>query len=269
MENMTITSRESAPSPVQASYHTFHLLDRLHNESTTQEAAIPEFLANGMSKQLLYDSAALSTEFDDMMRDKFIALDKSKCEAIYQFILATGATTVVEAGTSFGVSTIYLSLAVSRNSPEGLVIATEKEPSKAIKAREYWKEASEIVEKHIQLREGDLLQTLHNLPQIDMLLLDSKFPLPKDLTKPWLTCWVHEVWAPLALPTLTLVQKNLKHGAMVIIDNTISSRERYKDLIDYLRDPYGPFNNLTLPYMNGLELSVYRPLNGHNGHVIS
>lgn len=121
------------------------------------------------------------------MRDKFVALETDKCEFIYLLARAMGVTNVVEAGTSFGVSTIYLALAVGQNVTRGdsktggKVIATEKEPSKAVKAREYWKDAGEEVEPWIELREGDLLETLkveEGMPkEIDMLLLDSKYCL--------------------------------------------------------------------------------------------
>jgi predicted O-methyltransferase YrrM len=57
----------------------------------------------------------------------------------------------------------------------GKVIATEHEPEKANQAREYWKEAGEDIVNRIDLREGDLLETLKtDLPTIDMLLLDSE-----------------------------------------------------------------------------------------------
>jgi len=83
------------------------------------------------------------------MLDKFIALDEDKCHFVYQLLCATGATHVVEAGTSFGVSTIYLALAVGRNvggvPGKGKVIATEKESQKAERAREHWREAGETV----------------------------------------------------------------------------------------------------------------------------
>lgn len=86
--------------------------------------------------------------------------------------------THIQAGTSFGVSTIYLALAVSANTASGgtgRVIATENEPSKANIARQNWKEAGEEVERVIELREGDLRETLQvDLPTVDMLLLDSE-----------------------------------------------------------------------------------------------
>lgn len=113
------------------------------------------------------------------MRDKFIALDQDKCQFIYQLARAIAARNIVEVGTSFGVSTIYLALAVGQNGGEGKVIATEKESSKAERAREHWKEAGdESVTRYIDLREGDLLETLKvNVPTLDLVLIDSKLSL--------------------------------------------------------------------------------------------
>ncbi|OQV03037.1 Methyltransferase domain-containing protein [Cladophialophora immunda] len=221
------------PSPVRAPPHVLALLERLHQASRVQEDAIQaaELEAHG---------------FDNYMRDKFIALDRDKAEFVYQVCLAVGAKTVVEAGTSFGVSTIYLALAVSENVQKagvgkgGVVIATEYEKAKADKAREHWKEVGDEITGCIQLREGDILETLkQDLPEIDLLLLD--------------------IWARMALPVLKLCQPRMRRGAVVIADNTIGSADKYKDLLEYMRDPSSGFRNLTLPYTNGLEMSVYMP----------
>ncbi|KAK3942657.1 hypothetical protein QBC46DRAFT_379621 [Diplogelasinospora grovesii] len=123
--------------------------------------------------------------------DRFVGLEPDKCAFVYLLLRASGARYVVEAGTSFGLSTIYLALAVGQNTSSitststsgpdeqarrGKVIATELEPSKAARAREHWKLAGPEVEPYIELREGDLRRTLaKDLPdQIDFLLLDSK-----------------------------------------------------------------------------------------------
>lgn len=84
-----------------------------------------------------------------------------------------------QAGTSFGLSTIYLALAVNQNiqilGGQGVVIGTEKEPSKAKMAREHWRACGDDVAKRIDLREGDLRETLtENMPPVDLLLLDSQ-----------------------------------------------------------------------------------------------
>jgi predicted O-methyltransferase YrrM len=156
----------SSPNPVVAPPHVLALLDRLHDESLKQEAALGSY-------------PRYTEEFDSLMRDKFIALDKDKCHFVYQIARATNAHNIAEIGTSFGVSTIYLALALGSNLAKdggtGRVIATEKESNKAAKARQFWKEAGdELVTRHIDLREGDLLQTLkENVPTLDLVLLDS------------------------------------------------------------------------------------------------
>jgi predicted O-methyltransferase YrrM len=114
------------------------------------------------------------------MRDKFIALDQDKAEFVYQLIVSSKASYIVEAGTSFGVSTIYLALGVEQverlTGKKGRIVGTEKEDAKAARAREYWKECGSIVEDRIDLRVGDLTETLQSgLDEVDLLLLDSKY----------------------------------------------------------------------------------------------
>lgn len=156
-----------SPNPVLAPLHIRQLLSRLHAQSIDQESHID---------RAVYKTQGTSS-FDDLMRDKFIALDEDKCQFVYQVARMINAKNIVEAGTSFGVSTIYLALAVGQNHPEGgTVFATEKEESKIKIARGHWKEAGEEILKFIELREGDLLETLSaGLPVIDLLLLDSKY----------------------------------------------------------------------------------------------
>ncbi|KAL4967413.1 O-methyltransferase [Aspergillus stella-maris] len=251
-----------SPNPIDAPAHILALLDTLHATSLAQEAAIASPNSNGkvfssdivrdLNNNLPSNSTSTSTTdtknrnaFDTLMLDKFIALDQGKCQFMYQLITSMGATNVIEAGTSFGVSTIYLALAVSKvknlTGKEGTVIATEKEESKAGVARGYWEQCGEMVSSQIDLRVGDLLETLNiDLPdKIDLLLLD--------------------IWSPLALPTLKTVQPHFRPGAVVLTDNTISGAKGYADLLAYMRDPSSGFRNMTLPFTNGFEMSVYMP----------
>lgn len=80
------------------------------------------------------------------------------------------------------MSTIYLALAVAQTKAmtgkSGVVIATEKEAQKAEVARRYWEQCGGGVEREIDLRVGDLLETLKVvLPLVDLLLLDSEYRL--------------------------------------------------------------------------------------------
>lgn len=172
------------PSPIKAPQHVLDLLSHLHAASLEQEAAMSNDKKVFSSKILgdiedkLAGQGDAKNEFDKLMLDKFIALDEDKCHFVYQLINAVGATNVVEAGTSFGVSTIYLALATAQTKvatgKPGTVIATEKEPQKAAIAQGYWKECG--VEEHIDIRVGDLLETLkQDVPEVDLLLLDSEY----------------------------------------------------------------------------------------------
>ncbi|KAF7588580.1 hypothetical protein BBP40_005499 [Aspergillus hancockii] len=222
----------SASNPLEGiPPHIRTLLNTLHAQSSTQEATITA-------------SDYQSKTFDDLMRDKFIALDEDKCQYVYQLCRTINAKTIVEAGTSFGVSTIYLALAASANvaatGGTGKVLATENEPTKAAKAKEHWAQCGDLVTGVIDLREGNLLETLTNdVENVDLLLLD--------------------IWAPMALPTLQLVLPKMRYGAVVVTDNTIGAAERYKELLEYIRDPESGFVNSTLPFSRGLEVSVYLP----------
>lgn len=165
----------SASNPLRASPHIHALLNRLHNLSIAEESTSSAALA-AIRPLRVQDPEAGNTALHNLMLDKFVTLDKEKCEFVYQLALAIGAKTIVEVGTSFGVSTVYLALAIGENAPQnGKVIATEIEAKKAARAREHWKEAGEHVSKYIELREGDLRETLKTgLEEVDLVLMDSE-----------------------------------------------------------------------------------------------
>ena len=168
---MSIESSSSLHFPL----HINALLTRLHSQSSAEDPIVNSAISD-LQNLRAQNPLAGNTALHNLMLDKFVALDRDKCEFVYQLMLATGAKTAVEVGTSFGVSTIYLALAVAQNDPQtGKVIATEIESTKAAKAREHWAEAGEVVSKHVELRVGDLKETLKtDVPEVDFLLLDGK-----------------------------------------------------------------------------------------------
>ncbi|PYI29890.1 O-methyltransferase [Aspergillus indologenus CBS 114.80] len=214
----------SSSTPLDAPPLILQLLSTLHKKRKARAVSsdILDNLADSQTPVLKQD------EFDRLMLDKFIALDADKCQFAYQLLTAMGATTVVEAGTSFGVSTIYLALAVgktaARTGTPGTVIATEKEPSKAAIARAYWAQCGPEVERVIDLREG----------------------VPEGLM-------FGGYYGVLALPTPKTVLPRLRRGAVVLTDNTISAAEGYKELLAFLRDPGNGSRNVALPFTGGLR----------------
>ncbi|KAI1282789.1 O-methyltransferase [Xylaria sp. FL0933] len=248
----------NASSTLDASERVKALLLRLHTNSLAQEEelnkpsgelkALAELKARGAAG----DAAALADyqrQFDDLMRDKMIALEQDKALFVYHLCRTLSATRIVEAGTSFGLSTIYLALAVGQNAsklgPEqaktAKVIATEMEPTKIALARQHWKEAGDEVEPWIELREGDLRQTLaSDLPtEIDFVLFD--------------------IWTPMVLPVLRVLEPNLKKGAVLVADNVTSSADGYRDFHQYIETHRSAYRTLVLPYSGGLEFTVYDP----------
>jgi predicted O-methyltransferase YrrM len=215
------------------------LLDRLHAQSTGQNEAVLSYFMTRAREGTL-DWSGFDADMHRFMSDKFIALDREKAELCYQLCRALRAKRVVEAGTSFGVSTLYLAAAVRNNvhcdGGAGRVIGTEHEPQKARVARAHFAEAG--LSSWIELREGDLRQTLQDAGgPVDFMLID--------------------IWTPMARPALELVAPALRPGAIVVCDNTTQFRDAYREYFGFVNDPKNGLRTVTLPFEGGLELTVH------------
>jgi predicted O-methyltransferase YrrM len=207
------------------------LLARLHAESDAQTEALRAQIVKDRGKSVSGTQAELE-EGRGFWRDKLVALEPDKARFCYMLCRAIGARNIVEAGTSYGVSTLYVASAL-RDNGGGKVIATEYEPAKAAIARTNFAEAG--LSDHVELREGDLRQTLKKIDvPIDFMLMD--------------------IWTPLARPAMALVAPHMRRGAIVIADNTNTYRRAYTDYFSFLAE--NGFSTLTLPFDGGLELSI-------------
>ena len=114
------------------------LLDRLHAQSDAQGDEIDAYFARRERDGSLDYENFCDDDMRRFLSDKMVALDRDKAEFCYQLCRSLRATRVVEAGTSFGISTLYLAAAVRDNQVEnGVVIGTEHEPGKAEVAVDY------------------------------------------------------------------------------------------------------------------------------------
>ena len=209
------------------------LLDRLHAESDAQTPALAAFVQDHGYRSVSGTDADVA-KGRAFWADKMVALEPIKARFCYSLCRALNAKRIVECGTSFGVSTLYLAAAI-RDNGGGTVIATEYEPAKAAIARAHFAQAglSEVVD----LREGDLRETLKRIEgPVDFLLMD--------------------IWTPLARPAIELVGPHLRKGAVVIADNTDTYRIAYGEYFAYINDPANGFSTMTLPFDGGLEMSV-------------
>ena len=66
----------------------------------------------------------------------------------------------------------------------------------------------------------------------------------------------------MALPVIKTLEPNLKPGCVIVVDNTVGSAEGYRDYFKHVHAPGSHYTTLTLPYKNGLEMTVYRPNGG-------
>jgi predicted O-methyltransferase YrrM len=140
------------------------LLTALHARSQQQEAAMRDYYVQWVEQASPPSGVETTTFLSDklvapFLSDKLVALDREKAEFCYQLCRANGARRIVEAGTSFGVSTLYLAAAVRDNTQaasggaDGVVIATEREPNKVRAAKAHFQAAG--LSGFIDLRDGD------------------------------------------------------------------------------------------------------------------
>jgi predicted O-methyltransferase YrrM len=163
------------------------------------------------------------------MKDFHLAVSRETGTLLYVLARATGARSIIEFGTSFGVSTLHLAAALKDNGG-GHLIGTEFEPSKVVHARENIDAAG--VSDLVEIREGDALQSLsHNLPDtIDFVLLDGAKALYSSV--------------------LSLVETRLRAGAFVVADNADYSPE----YLTRVRSPAEGY--LSVPFAGDVELSM-------------
>ena len=148
---------------------------------------------------------------------------------LYMLARSTKARTIVEFGTSFGISTLHLAAAL-RDSGGGRLVTSEFEPSKAARARKNL-EAGGVLDL-VEIREGDALETLSvDLPDtIDLVLLDGAKSLYPEI--------------------LSLVESRLKVGALIVADNADMS----PDYLARVRSPESGY--MSVPFGEDVELSM-------------
>lgn len=204
------------------------LLDRLFNEADA--ASSPE--AAEMSQDELQRLMLSKTEYVDFyerFKDLWLPVSRETGRLLYMLARTSGARSVVEFGTSFGISTLHLAAAV-RDNGGGRVLTTEFEPSKVARARQHIAEAGFV--DLVEVRAGDALQSLaSDLPDsIDLLLLDGAKSLYAEV--------------------LALVEDRLRPGALIVADNADFSPE----YLAHVRLPASGY--LSVPFADDVELSM-------------
>jgi predicted O-methyltransferase YrrM len=168
----------------------------------------------------------------ERMREAYIPIDREFGTLLYVLACARQAKTIVEFGTSFGLSTIQLAAAL-RDNGGGRLVSTEFIPSKAEAARKNLEGAG--LADLVEIRLGDALETLaHGVGSpIDLVLLDGA----KNLY----------------VPVLKLLEPTLAPRALIATDNTTAE----SPYVGYVRDPANGYLSIGLPFESGNELSLW------------
>lgn len=207
------------------------LLDRLFEQADAASPATDAAFAalSQEERERLLHSKTDYLDCYTRLKDLPLPVSRETGVLLYQLARSSRARTIVEFGTSFGLSTLYLAAAL-RDNGGGRLITTEFEPSKIARARENL--AAGGLADLVEIRQGDALQTLRSdLPDtIDLLLLDGAKALYPEI--------------------LDLLQSRLPPGALVIADNADYSP-------DYLAQVRSPANGyLSTPFGADVELSL-------------
>jgi predicted O-methyltransferase YrrM len=213
------------------------VLDRLFAAAALDDDARPQ-LGPGRSF-----ASATAQERADALEAVYMPISARGGDLLYALVRASRPDTVIEFGTSFGISTLYLAAAVTDNAA-GRVLSTELSATKIAAARANLAEAG--LAGPVTILAGDAMETLEAIPgPIGLVLLDG--------------------WKDLCLPVLRLLEPRLAPGALVVADDiTLPSMAGY---LDYVRDTASGYVSVAFPVEDGMEIScrasVSTPQAGH------
>jgi predicted O-methyltransferase YrrM len=208
------------------------LLPRLFADAEASQATLRQMFSNLTPEERaarMADSTRDYRAFYSKAKAIHLAVSPETGRLLYMLARATRATSIVEYGTSFGLSTICLAAAL-RDNGGGKLIGSEFEPEKLAHARANLAAAG--LADLVEVREGDAIESLaHDLPAtIDFVLLDGHKPLYSRI--------------------LDHVAPKLRTGACIVADNADACPE----YIARVRAPNGGY--LSVPFADDVELSI-------------
>lgn len=143
-------------------------------------------------------------------KNVYLSISKDEGDGLENLIKENQLKNIVEFGTSFGISTLFLAKGVLETN--GTIVTTELIESKALTAIENFKRAG--VHDLIEVRIGNAIDTLRNYNQpIDLLFLDG--------------------WKDLYLAVFELLEPNFHKKTIVYVDNAnMRETQRFLKAID-------------------------------------
>jgi predicted O-methyltransferase YrrM len=191
------------------------------------------FAAAELDEDRVVFSGATAQQRADLLHDIYMPVSAPGGSLLYSLVRASRPDTVVEFGTSFGISTIYLAAAVTDNGT-GHVVTTELSDRKVKAAQSNLEEAG--VAAAVTILAGDARETLATVSgPIGLVLLDG--------------------WKELCLPVLRLLEPRLAPGALVAADD--NDHANMADYLKYVREPASGYVSVSFPVADGVEISSW------------
>jgi len=205
------------------------VLERLHEEADAQWPEVRERVDS------LDHEASGPEAWPHRLKDLYLPVSREQGRFLYQTVRAVRALTVVEFGSSYGVSTIYLAAGL-RDNGDGVVVSSELVEEKAETARRNLVAVG--LDHYVDIRSGDARQTLSEPGgPVDVVLLDGG--------------------PALYLEILELLIPSLRVGAVVIADNIAGADAEPHSYARWIQDPANGFVSNSIALKGGTEYSIW------------
>jgi len=199
-------------------------------------AVLADYEARAEREEALWDTLG-PEEAERRIDEMLLPVGRATGTLLNLLAKQAGARRILEVGSSFGYSTVWL--AEAARAVHGKVISLELKAEKSEYAAEQLARAG--LAGFVEFRVGDALESLAGLEgPFDLVLID--------------------LWKNLYVPVFELLHPKLAPGALVIADNMIepaSARphaQAYRHAVHVARD----MSSVLLPVGNGIELSRHQ-----------
>jgi predicted O-methyltransferase YrrM len=181
-------------------------------------------------------SAAESGKFGEIIDELLLPVGPASGQLINILVKSLKAPRILELGTSYGYSGIWL--AEAARATGGRLVTMELSEKKSAYAREMSKKAG--LDAFVDFKVGDAVKMIEDLPHgIDFVLVD--------------------LWKALYLPCLEAFYPKLNPGAILVSDNMIEPASEHEAVMRYQRAVRSKpkMTSILVPVGSGLEISRY------------
>lgn len=214
-----------------------------HQQSSKQlKQLLPLMLKYAFSrvvrKELNLDSQAL--------KGFSLAIDPAQGRLLYSLVLANKPNVVIEYGTSFGISSLYIAQALKKNNI-GKLYGSEIESEKIDVAKRNLEQCH--LESLVDIKQGDVLQTFKSFEHtIDMIFMDGFPKLNYDILK--------------------MLEPKMAPGCMIVTDDVYLFGKEMKQYLNYLSTS-AMYSHQVINLSDGMAISVLQkePIFSHNSPI--